>query len=66
MVHCTAAGPEPPVLASETFTLNALPGAVLPEPKDNATCWAMAWLVVISRTIQADLKMNLWVEFRDE
>ena len=66
MVHCTAAGPEPPVLASEIFTLNAPPGTVLPEPMDTATCCAIAWLVAAIRNIQANLENSLLVDFKDE
>ena len=66
MVHCTAAGPAPPVLAREIFTLSALPGAVLPEPKDTATCCADAGPVAATRNIPANLKNNLFVDFKDE
>jgi hypothetical protein len=66
MVHCTAAGPEPPVLATEIFTLNALPGTVLPEPMDTATCCAIAWLVAVTRNIQTNLENILLDDFEDE
>jgi hypothetical protein len=65
MVHSTAEGPEPPVLAREIFTLNALPGTVLPEPRDTTTCCAIAWLVAATRNIQAHLENNLLVDFED-
>src|ERR1700682_1357465 len=66
MVHCTAAGPEPPVLASGIFTLTAPPGPVLSAPTHTATCCAIAWLVAPIRNIQANLENNLLVGFKNE